>query len=527
MMNAPSPSPPTAPVPSEPPRPLPRERSLDDITGLVPVHVVWEITLACNLKCRHCGSRAGHVREDELSTGECLELVDQMAALGTREVTLIGGEAYLRRDWLDIVRRIREHDILCLIQTGARNLTDQRLEEARAAGLAGIGVSIDGLADLHDRVRGVKGSFDQALSALERAKALGLSISVNTQIGAETLPHLAPLMDRIIAAGATHWQIQLTVAMGNAVDNPELLLQPYQLLAVMPELARLYREGARRGLTMVVGNNIGYFGPYESLWRGFGNEAIHWSGCAAGQNVIGIEADGTIKGCPSLATVGYAAGNIRQLTLADIWHDGDAMSFGRTRSVAADLWGYCGGCYYADVCRAGCTWTSHSLLGRRGNNPYCHFRARDLARQGLRERVVKIKDAPPDSFAVGEFALIVEPMPATDLAALTTPLPVASPNDGRPVHIAPDPRTEEPGRDRRQGRVPPRLHLCRGCHEYIWPHETTCPHCGGDVATTSADYAQRLLRIRELAASIRSRLDAEDAARNAGSTTSIPVMSPD
>ena len=71
-----------------------------------PDHAVWEVTLACDLACRHCGSRAGKARPDELSTEECLDLVRQMAARCTR-VSLIGGEAYLRDDWLEIVREIR------------------------------------------------------------------------------------------------------------------------------------------------------------------------------------------------------------------------------------------------------------------------------------------------------------------------------------------------------------------------------------------------------------------------------------
>ena len=75
-----------------------------DRRDYTPVHVVWEITLACDLKCQHCGSRAGRRRPDELTTAECLDLVAQLARLGTREVTLIGGEAYLRRDWVEIVR---------------------------------------------------------------------------------------------------------------------------------------------------------------------------------------------------------------------------------------------------------------------------------------------------------------------------------------------------------------------------------------------------------------------------------------
>jgi MoaA/NifB/PqqE/SkfB family radical SAM enzyme len=179
-----------------------RIRSDDDYRKFVPVHVVWEITLACDLKCQHCGSRAGRRRPDELSTAECLEVVEQLARLGTREVSLIGGEAYLRSDWTEIVRAIRSRGMYCAIQTGGRNLTPKRLAAAVDAGLQGVGVSVDGMAALHDRVRGVKGSFDRALDTLKRAKAAGLRVSVNTQIGSETMADLPRLMDTIIEAGA-------------------------------------------------------------------------------------------------------------------------------------------------------------------------------------------------------------------------------------------------------------------------------------------------------------------------------------
>jgi len=141
----------------------PRYLSDEDIRRYVPVHVVWEITLACGLKCLHCGSRAGHRRPSELNTEQCLEVVRSMAALGVREVSLIGGEAYLRKDWTEIVRAIRSHCIYCAVQTGGRNLTPERLRKAVDAGLNGVGVSLDGLAPLHDRVRNVRGSFARAL----------------------------------------------------------------------------------------------------------------------------------------------------------------------------------------------------------------------------------------------------------------------------------------------------------------------------------------------------------------------------
>src|ERR1043165_4068083 len=106
----------------------------EDLLHAHPVHVVWEITLACNLKCAHCGARAGKVRPTELSTEECFDVVDQLARLGTREITIIGGEAYLRRDWTDIIARITSHGILASMQTGGRALTEERIRAAKDAG---------------------------------------------------------------------------------------------------------------------------------------------------------------------------------------------------------------------------------------------------------------------------------------------------------------------------------------------------------------------------------------------------------
>ena len=439
---------------------------MEDQRRFIPVHAVWEITLACNLKCLHCGSRAGRRRPDELTTAECLEVVEALARLGTREVTLIGGEAFLRPDWTEIIAAVRRHGMYCAVQTGGRGLTDARLQRAVDAGLQGLGVSLDGLEPLHDFLRGVAGSYRAAVSLLERACDAGLQTSVNTQIGATTMGDLEPLMDRLVGAGVTHWQLQLTVAMGNAADHDELLLQPYQLAELMPLLARLYDKAIAKGLLIVPGNNVGYFGRYEHLWRSASDERSHWSGCSAGQTVIALEADGTVKGCPSLPTVDYAGGNVRDLSLEQIWHRSPEIRFGRVRTTE-ELWGYCRTCYYADVCRGGCSWTTHSLLGTRGNNPYCSYRVEELAARGWRERVVKKSEAALAPFAVGEFELVLEPAPGW-------PRPLEPP----PARLGPAAPPERPPRD---GAVAPTLDLCPLCSRFVWPSEPLCPFCGVEL----------------------------------------------
>ncbi|MEJ0076586.1 MAG: radical SAM protein [Alphaproteobacteria bacterium] len=385
-----------------------RRLSLRDQLDCVPVFVVWELTLGCNLKCLHCGSRAGHRRAGELDTQECIEVVRQLAELGTREISLIGGEAFIRKDWLTIIRAIREHGIDCMMQTGGYKLSAAMIEAGVDAGLQGIGVSIDGLETLHDRLRGVRGSYAEAMRVLDTARRLGLVTSVNTQIGAAIMPELPGLLDAIVEVGARYWHIALTVAMGNAVDNDDILLQPYQLGDLMPLLADLYRKGGEQDLMLIPSNNLGYFGPYDALWRG--PQRGNYSGCPAGQNIIGLEADGTVKGCPSLATERYGAGSARDTPVATLWTEHPALQFNRERGNEG-LWGYCGECYYAEVCRGGCTWMTDSLFGRRGNNPYCHYRVLKLAERGIRERIAKVEAAGSRSFATGRFALIEEPIP--------------------------------------------------------------------------------------------------------------------
>lgn len=380
-------------------------------------YAVWEITLKCNLACSHCGSRAGQARHQELSTEEALDLVHQMADVGIREVTLIGGEAFLRADWLQIAQAIAQAGMRCTMTTGGFGISLDLAQRMRQSGIATVSVSIDGLATTHDRLRGRPGSWDSAFRTLGHLKAVGIPFGCNTQLNRLSAPEFPRLYQCIRDAGARAWQIQLTVPMGNAADHAEMLLQPAELLELYPMIAEVARRASVEGVQLQPGNNIGYYGPYERLLRGRGeaDDWVFWQGCAAGLATLGIEADGAIKGCPSLPTAAYTGGNIRDRTLHSIIEETEALRFNLgagTPEGTQHLWGFCKTCEYAELCRGGCTWTSHVFFNRRGNNPYCHHRALAQAEQGLRERVLPKAIAPGLPFDNGEFEMITEPLDA-------------------------------------------------------------------------------------------------------------------
>jgi radical SAM protein with 4Fe4S-binding SPASM domain len=381
--------------------------------GWRPVYAVWEVTLKCDLACRHCGSRAGRARPDELSTAEALALVSQMAALGVREVTLIGGEAYLRDDWLEIVRAVRDHGMQCTMTTGGRGVTDALARDAMAAGIQGASVSVDGLRVTHDHIRALDGSFDFALRALRAFKAAGLPTSSNMHINRLNLREVPEVFELLVGEGIRSWLMQFTVAMGRAADQDGLLLEPYQVLEAIPMLARVKHRADEARVKFWAGNNIGYFGPHEHELRGSYPKG-HMGSCGAGRVILGIEANGDIKGCPSLPTNDYVGGNVRDYSLKDIWERSAALRFTRDRTVD-ELHGYCARCYYRETCMAGCSWTTHVLFGKRGNNPFCHHRALELLREGRRERIVRKEAAGGMPFDFGRYEIVEERWPEGEL----------------------------------------------------------------------------------------------------------------
>ena len=379
-----------------------------------PVYVVWELTQACDHACGHCGSRSGRALPDELDTAEALNLVTQMAALGVREVTLIGGEAYLHPGFLEVARAITDHGMHCSVTSGGRAIDDERARAMAEAGIATVSVSVDGGEAEHDRIRKLKGSHAQALAAIRALTRAGLRPALNTQINRWSVDSLPEVVQMMRAEGVTRWMPIITVPMGRGADNLDMLFQPYEIPGAIEALAAQVAVARAAGILVTPGNTVGYFGPYEHILRAEFNGQYGGS-CGAGRTTMGVEADGNIKGCPGLPTDAYSAGFIREHPLETLWERGNVLRYTRERTVE-DLWGFCRTCYYAETCMAGCTWASHTIMGKPGNNPYCYHRADTLRAQGKRERMVPVEAPRGVPFDHGSFRLELEDLPQPECA---------------------------------------------------------------------------------------------------------------
>jgi radical SAM protein with 4Fe4S-binding SPASM domain len=344
--------------------------------GFTPRACVWELTLACNLRCKHCGSFAGPRRERELDLEENLRVADELAALGCRRVTLSGGEPTLNPDWDRIGKRLSDHCIKVNLISNGWHWNESHVARAKAAGFCGAAFSLDGFEPEHDEFR-QPGSFRRVVSAIEACVTGGLPVAVNTTVHRKNQRILRELRDFIRDKGAFSMQIQLATPSGNMGEHRDLVVDPADLIWLVPEIAALCRQNTSKFFT-VGADDVGYYGLPEQGLRDDGGELPFWIGCRAGCQVIGIESSGNVKGCLSLPSSmhgegRFVEGNLREKPLAEIWKSERAFAYNRKHEEAS-LTGFCRVCRYREFCRGGCTWTvyCHAQQGGQGN-PFCFY----------------------------------------------------------------------------------------------------------------------------------------------------------
>lgn len=329
-----------------------------------PVVIGWELTLACNLRCRHCGSSAGPARRKELTLKESLALCEQFPALLVQEVDFTGGEPLLCPHWAQLARRLGELGICVKMLTNGLALAPGMLKEMKEVGIAGVGVSLDGLEVTHDYIRGHLGLFRRVLAGIEAIQRAGLPVTVITTVNALNVEELPSLLELLKSIGIRQWQIQPIFPLGRGLDCPELRLAEQDYLK-LGAFAREWRpKAAQMGVDIEPADSFGYFTAFD-------DRQPPWRGCPAGLFSCGITSDGRVKGCLSLPD-DVVEGDLRQDDLWDIWFS--SGSFVYTRGFRKEELGpSCHSCERAEQCRGGCSAMSYGTTGCFHNDPYCFY----------------------------------------------------------------------------------------------------------------------------------------------------------
>jgi AdoMet-dependent heme synthase len=186
-----------------------------------PFIAIWETTRACALACVHCRAEAVSRRDPgELTTGEGRALLDRIAAFGDPPplVVFTGGDPLRRPDLPELVAYgTRIGLVVSLTPSGTAAATEQKLRALRDAGLARLAVSLDAAnAEDHDAFRRVRGSHRNTLRIIERARALGMSLQINTTVCRRTAGQLPALVEQVRGFGAVLWALFFLIPVGRA-----------------------------------------------------------------------------------------------------------------------------------------------------------------------------------------------------------------------------------------------------------------------------------------------------------------------
>ena len=279
-------------------------------------YLFWECTTRCNLHCRHCGSDCKECSgEVDMPFDDFLRALDTIPKKEIHHpftIAITGGEPLLRPDLPDIGKTLRQRGVGWGIVTNGWLYDEdmhQRLMEAKMGGLT---ISLDGLEEEHDWMRGRNGSFARTVNAIRiAAQEKRLNFDVVTCVNQRNLPHLQGIYDLLAGLGVRQWRIFTIIPIGRALNEPDLHLTNKQFVSLMDFIADKRKN--RDASLNVTFSCEGYLGPYECKVR----QTPYF--CHAGINIASVLIDGTICACPNIDRKRFAQGNIYTDNLWEVW----------------------------------------------------------------------------------------------------------------------------------------------------------------------------------------------------------------
>jgi len=317
-----------------------------------PVNLTWEVSLACNLRCRHCLSSSGQPAPGELDTAEALDAVEQIHRAGVFQVNFGGGEPFLRPDFEKILEACHARRMVTCISTNGTLLDRPRLERLCGSGLVAIQVSLDGARrETCDAIRG-PGTYERATRALALLGESPIPASINTVLTAQNADEI-PALHELAGALRVSLRVSRFRPSGRGADNwQDLRPSPSQLLAFSAWL----------GANGNVRTGDSFFSLTAQERRGLGLNL-----CGAAKLTCCLGPQGNLYPCAFLQREEFLAGSLREQPFQEIWDDSAVYgSFRRLRIRS------CEDCQRYDQCHGGCPAVAYHLgRGVAGGDPEC------------------------------------------------------------------------------------------------------------------------------------------------------------
>jgi len=303
-----------------------------------PICLTWELTYACNLSCVHCLSSSGRRDPRELTTEECMRVIDDLQAMQVFYVNIGGGEPTVRRDFWELLDYATAHDVGVKFSTNGSRITPDIARRLAATDYVDVQISLDGATpEVNDAVRG-PGSYATAVRAMERLAQAGFeAFKVSVVVTRENVGQLDALKAIADRYGA---QLRLTRLRpsGRGADVWA------ELHPTAAQQRRLYDWLLERGEAVLTGDSFFHLAAYGEPLPGLNL-------CGAGRVVCLIDPVGDVYACPFAIHDAFLAGNVRDAGgFPRVWRESELFLELRRPQTS----GACLSCSHFDSCRGGC-----------------------------------------------------------------------------------------------------------------------------------------------------------------------------
>ncbi len=342
---------------------------------------IWNFTNRCNLSCLHCYSKADLDAVDTLSTQKILETLPKLKAGGVKFIIFSGGEPLTRKDIFEIANRCKELGIITYLSTNGLYVKKSNALKILET-FNYVGISIDGSEAVHDRFRGLKGSFLESMKAVDLLNSYNLTkVGIRFTLTKETQEDLAFIFELAQEHQIPKIYISHLVYSGRGLDNLAMDLSHQERIKavdyILDKAFEYHQDG--RDIEIVTGNMemdaIRFYDRFVQHYPQHAKEMesrlLAWGGNAAGRKLLNIDAEGNVKPDPFFpATIG----NIFAQDFLDIWENHPTMMLQKLREHPRKLGGKCSQCRYLAICNGGSRSRAYAIHGDLwAEDPSCYL----------------------------------------------------------------------------------------------------------------------------------------------------------
>ena len=350
--------------------------------------VIWNFTNRCNLACHHCYSYADANSEDFLSTEFILSSIPELLKAGIKFIIFSGGEPLIRKDIFKISKAMRDAGIITYLSTNGLYIDEKNVDSIINT-FNYIGISIDGIEEVHDEFRGLKGAYKKSLAAIALIQKHGGNAGIRFTITNETKESFYSIFELAEKIGVDKIYISHLVYSGRGLDNLKIDISKEERRVFVEFIIDKAFEYIRDGkdIDVVTGNMemdaILFLEKFSQKYPDLRDEMTkrlrNWGGNSAGRKLGNIDWMGRVKPDPFFH---FYIGNMTERPFSEIWLDKGNEMLTKLRKHPRNISGICADCNVIDICNGGSRSRSYAISGDLwAEDPSCYLT--DKERKGI------------------------------------------------------------------------------------------------------------------------------------------------